>query len=1056
MAIFSRFRESIDEKLKRLWDKYPREFVDEKLKEVQGRVVETKRTIDDKLADVSDKINRASDFANRTFEQTPGVRAVRERSIEPLVESFERGTGLNEIELNEEQIALDKRINELETLRTNKQKDKPFLTKLAEFTNIKNNSNFKDINKAMEELEALKREAGGDEYKKLLAERELKRMDFVMGAIEPLAGVRRKVAKKTSEPVASYIKSQISKRKELKKAPSKMISFLKESKSKLIDFAAPIEDAINQAQKKFKFQVLPEKDITNQIDRVLRSPSIGVQFMKDNGLEKVIQGVDNLDEFDQYLIARHAKDLEAFGIKTGRSTKQDTQLLKELAPKFEEQAKKVTKYSQDLLDYISDAGLIAKETAEALKTKYPNYIPFNRVFEELEKVDNLGTGGGVASLSGQSVVKKIVGSGREVESPLESLLSKTNDAFTQGEKNKTAQLLSEYRKLPGFEDLIKEGEGTHTFSYLDNGVKRTFETTKEMAAAAKSLNVQQLGLLGRILAVPTRVAKVGITGINLPFVAANIVRDIMFSATTSKATSKSLLSLPKSLFQAVKHGDIFDDMVKQGALSTSFDIAREQVPTTLKKIRAGKNIPSKILYTVTRPKELFRAVEDIVGRSEEVSRISQFEGAKSQALSKGMSEARANIVASRAARENSVNFMRRGEWGSVLNSAFLYLQAGIQGIRTWGRALKERPLETGTKFVATFALPISAATAWNLNDPERRKVYEDISESEKENSIIIVPNNAKKGENGRWGVIKIPLTPGVGDAAQIFRHAIESIKDYDQVTFEDIYKSVVGSVSPLGSSKEEAISTAVPQAIKPTVEAITNRNLFFGSDQVPQSKQGLPNELQVKKSTTGTAKVIGKKLDVSPIKVDEFLKGTFGSIVPQIQRQTDKLLAKAGIIDEGDVKGISVAEAISKRFTSAYGNAIERKQIDGLSQLLDKEKEVSHLRRLEAEKFVEGLEGKTKEEKLEMIKKIASEDKLLFEKTVDVITDNKLGITYSDRLIKQLNVQDGGRAKYIVQEMNKLETKQEQKEYLLDLTRKKIVSEAVLQQIMFLIKKQGQ
>jgi hypothetical protein len=861
-------------------------------------------------------------------------------------------------------------------------------------------------------------------------------------------------SKELSDPVSNYIKKQISKRRETKKTPSSFLGFVKEGKSKLVDFASPIEDAFYKAQKKFKFEVLPEKDITNQIDRTLRAPSIGVQFMKDKGLEKVVQTVENLDEFDQYLIARHAKDLREFGIKTGRNVEKDTQLIEELSPIYEEQAKKVTQYSQDLLNYISDAGLISKETAEALKNKYPNYVPFNRVFNELEKTKNLGTGGGVSSLSKQSVVKKIIGSEREVESPLESLLSKTNDAFTQGEKNKTAAILAQYRKLPGFEDLIKEGEGTHTFSYLDNGTKRTFATTKEMAEAAKSLNVQQLGLLGKMFALPTRVARLGITGVNLPFVAANIVRDLMFSATTSKASARSIFSLPKALFEAVRHGDVFDDMMRQGALNTSFDIAREQIPATLKKTRAGKSKVSKILYTVTSPKELLRAVEDIVGRSEEVSRIAQFEGAKSQAIKKGLSEERANIIASKAARENSVNFMRRGEWGSVLNSAFLYFNAGIQGVRTWGRALKERPIEAGSKFIATFGLPLAAITAWNLNDPKRREVYEDIAESEKENSMIIVPNNAVKDENNRWNVIKIPLTPGTGDAAQIFRHAVESVKDYDPVAFEDIYKSAVGSISPIGTSSNEAISTLTPQAIKPTIESITNRNFFFGSDIVPQSKEDLPPELQTKESTTGTAKVIGDKFGASPIKVDAFLKATFGSIAPQIQRQTDKLLAKAGVIDEDEIKGVSVAEAIAKRFNSAYGNAVERKKIDELSKKLDKEKEESHLIRIEAEEFVESLEGKSKEEKIKALKELASRDELLFDKTVDVITDNKLGVTYSDRLIKQLNVRDGNRAKYIVGELNEMETSEEKKEYLKDLRSKKILTDEVLKQVKYLIKNQ--
>ena len=51
-------------------------------------------------------------------------------------------------------------------------------------------------------------------------------------------------------------------------------------------------------QNKKNFSILPSKDIHNQIDRVYRAPSIAGQFMKDNGFDSIIKGVDNLDNLD--------------------------------------------------------------------------------------------------------------------------------------------------------------------------------------------------------------------------------------------------------------------------------------------------------------------------------------------------------------------------------------------------------------------------------------------------------------------------------------------------------------------------------------------------------------------------------------------------------------------------------------------------------------------------------------------------------------------------------------------------------------------------------------
>ncbi len=753
-------------------------------------------------------------------------------------------------------------------------------------------------------------------------------------AVPAVEGSLDKTLAEGFDPV-KYVKEQTAAREAARGGSSilsKARSFLENAKAKMVDFTAPIEDTLYEATTKNKIKLLPTQDIHNQIDRVLRAPTLAGQFAKDQGIVDVIRKVDNIHNLDQYLTAKHGLELNARGITTGRDVAKDTALIRAFADKYEPYAKQIASYSQALLDKAVDSGLISTELADVLKARYPNYVPFQRVFDELEKTEQAVQGGkGVASLSKQSIIQKIEGSTREVESPITSLLAKTNDVFRQGEKNLAAQLLASYEKLPGNPFQLRElkaGEkAEHTITFLDNGVKRTFETTKEIADAAKSLNVQQMNILGRMFALPVRVARVGITGINLPFVGANIAKDQVSAFINSEKALQTSIANPsnfiRSLFSAVSHDKLYEEMVRAGGAGTSFDIARDAAPSTIKSIRAGRNIGSKILYTATHPGELLRAVEDIIGRSEEFTRIQQYRGTKEALLRQGMSEKEAIVGGARQARDATVNFARRGEWGTVLNSAFLYLNAQIQGTRTLLRNLKTRPVQTATKIAIAALFPVATATAWNLSDPKRKEAYDDIQEYEKQNNIIIVPDNPTKDEKGKWNVIKIPLSQEINNLVSMVRRPIEAAHGLNPLEFGDFARALVGTVSPVAPDKGSVLSAITPQAIKPTIEAATNQSLFTGIPQVSRSLQNLSTENQVKPYTSGTARVIGNKLDVSPIKVEEFIKGTFGGVGSQALNAVDNALAATGVIPKDQIGGQKVLDAITARFNKASGGVVE-------------------------------------------------------------------------------------------------------------------------------------
>jgi len=727
----------------------------------------------------------------------------------------------------------------------------------------------------------------------------------------------------------SYIKEQVLKQENARSSvgTNKIKTFISDLKEKFVDKGSPIEDVLSEAEKKHNFNVVPQNDIRLQIDRVLRSRSLAGQFAQDNGIDRVIREVPDINAFDQYLIAKQAIDVSEQGFKTGRDLTKDRALVRQLESVYEPFAKQIYSYSHKLLDYSVESGLISKELAISLKKKYPNYVPIQRIFSELEKGNTvIGGRRGTASLSKQGIVIKLKGSEREIASPTESLLVKTNDMFNQGERNKAAQMLASYRKLPGFEGLIrplKEGEkAPHTFSFVKDGKTYRFETTPEIEAAAKNLTVEDFGLIAKIFSVPTRILQMGATALNLPFTVTNLLKDQVTSFINSNKAAKTSLLNPlnfgRALFEAVGHGDLYKESVRNAGMGTSFDIARETPKLTINKIRSGKNVGTKIAYTVTHPEELLRAVENIVGRTEELTRIQQYGGMKNALINEGRTAIDAQLLASKAARENTANFARSGSWGRVLNKVIPFLNAGIQGARQLDRSFQNNPKGTVAKLTIGLFLPTAAVTAWNLSDERRKTVYEDIDKFEKENNLILIPDNPTKDEQGRWNVIKIPIPPGLANLSSLIRRPMEAANGLDPVRFKEIASNLITAGTSFDlSSGSKVASTFTPQAIKPFIETTTNKNLFTGKDIVPSQMRNLPPEEQVYNYTSQAARDLGARLNMSPLKVENFIKTSMGGVGSQLINAYDIALGK------GDkAGGESILNQLNRRFSKASGGKI--------------------------------------------------------------------------------------------------------------------------------------
>jgi hypothetical protein len=795
--------------------------------------------------------------------------------------------------------------------------------------------------------------------------------------------------------------------------------------------------------------------ISHQIDKVLRSPSQAGQFAKDNGMVDILQKVDNPDNLEQYMIAKQAKTVAAKGIDTGRNLLKDEKLIQDFAPRYESFAKQVTAYSQKLLDYSVNAGLISADLADHLKGLYPEYVPIKRIFNAIEKPDTNVGKSGTASLYKQTVVRKLVGSEREIEGPIYSLLATTNDAFRQGEKNIAAGMLVARKDAPGNPFQLRKigpGESADNFiTWFNKGVKETYATTKEVSDAARALNVQQFNAFMNVMAVPVRALKLGTTTLKASFFLANIIKDQVAAFINSDYAVRSSILNPmvftKALFEVFHHGKLYEEIIRAGGGGTSFDISRSQIPQSIERIRAGRSLGSKILYTVKTPAELLRAVENLIGRSEEFTRTMQYLGTKEGSIAKGMSPEDAKITAARAYNNNTVNFARRGEFGSVLNAMVPYLNAGIQGTRTFVRTMKAKPVQTGTKVALLVFAPVATATVWNLSDPKRKEAYDDVPEWEKKLNIIITSPEPKKNANGEWNTIKIPLSQEINSIASLPRRFIEQAYGLDPVAIQDISNALIGSVSPIEPNANAALSALTPQILKPSIEASQNRVLFTGFPIVSSKYEKLSPSLQAKPNTSGTVRKIAQPLNLSPIQVEQWIKGTFGGLSSEILNASDRILAGLDIIPKDQIGGTSTTDAIIDRFYGSKGGNIENRANAIIEKIVQEQTDNSFRLKQEAEILYTELRAMPPEEANAKALELSKANPALFEKLKTVFSEAKKGLDYGDRLMLQLQVENGQRAKFIWESLKSFKTPEEKTAYYNGLVDKGIITKNIVKQL---------
>lgn len=697
----------------------------------------------------------------------------------------------------------------------------------------------------------------------------------------------------------------------------------------------------------------PAINYLKQVEKTTGQTGLVDQFYYDTGLQKRANAIANSkiesspniakafgglnkkanQEFSQYSAA--IAELE--NAKRGMPTSQPVDVLQktvdDLSPAYRGRFDAIRNEFRAMTDDLVKGGVIDDATKQVWDSN-PNYVRIQRVMDDIAGYN--GNSGNSYSFGGTNFSKKRTGSGRDVQPLDATVFNMRQQVQKEIQRNQTATNLIEALSSVGHARQINPADATrkNTLRRVVNGQTEIWEVPKDIKEIADNVSPYQLGILGNIVAAPQRLLRAGATGLSAPFTAANYVKDQVSSAVYSKSAmnTHTVPGAVEGLWKASKDfgGGGADDTLWQKFIqtagdTTSYDFIRNEKNARMLSGQIRKGAVGRIGNSIAHP---IRTLENLNQVTEKATRYQNFRGIYNKVLKETGDASEAQKQATLAAWQNSVDFSRMGDVGRAINLLIPYFNAGIQGTRLLGRSLKERPAMTTAKITTFAGIPLASLTLYNMADPERKAVYDNISDYEKENNLIIILPGAKQNEQGAYeGVIKVPLQPGISDLVQPFRLASEAFANQSPADVGKMATQMMGAFSgPIQtSSLGAAASSLIPQVAKPLVQQAANKDFFTGKEIVPEYVQNatdaqgnpVPENKKAYKYTSGSSRIIGDAIGVSPIRVDKFIKDTSAKVGQYTQNAVDTGLAKVGIIPEEQIGGVSVKEDFIRRFAQA-------------------------------------------------------------------------------------------------------------------------------------------
>lgn len=644
-----------------------------------------------------------------------------------------------------------------------------------------------------------------------------------------------------------------------------------------------------------------------------------------------------LDELDSFLYARHAPERNAHIASINPALPQDgsgmsdadaQQIIDDIdnagrRPDFDALEQRVRDIITTTRATLLHYGLISQEMHDLWEDQYDNYVPLRGFNDGIEDVDGPG-GIGMGFDTRAREAQRALGRSSEAFSPLAYTLMQAEWAIVRGEKNVVGNTWLRFVQnnpdptrwevnRPKVKRTFDERTGM-VVNRMDREVYDNEFITKvggqpyiithhgahglNIARALRNMGSSNANSLVRFIGMLTRtIARIN-TQYSPEFMIANFERDLGEALINMNEQQRAgfkrsfLRHLPRAfggVFQGLSgrgtgpYAQAFREFDRAGGRIRFFGL--EDADDVQARIEQRFNrLGSGILNSARRGLEHANdAWEIVTGTNENAVRLAVYMAARDHGYSIAESAA--------IARNMTVNFNRRGEWGQFISALYAFGNAGIQGIFRMAQALKDRNVQIA---LGTMIGVSAAITAFNIgaggDDDEGRSLYLKVPSYVRDKNLILMWPKGW-GRDGQYIQWRLPIGFAMFYVLGAELTALAMGKQKPGKAFETVMGSVLEAINPFGQDQNR-VAMLLPTLARPAVHVETNKS-WTGRPIYPEGRNAdKPDSSQYFKSASEFSVWLAGKMnsisggdpyrkgwvDVHPGTIDTYLQFMSGGV----------------------------------------------------------------------------------------------------------------------------------------------------------------------------------
>jgi DNA repair exonuclease SbcCD ATPase subunit len=594
-----------------------------------------------------------------------------------------------------------------------------------------------------------------------------------------------------------------------------------------------------------------------------------VDILKD-GVKLVGSAEGNSRLFSMYLVAKRAESVGLAKLNYGgKVTEADLQEVRSaiastpgLKAIYDKAQQEYNLYNRDLLQFAVETGaLSAKARADLIKNG--DYVPYYRVRNgSVEMMLGGQSISQVGSVKEQPYLQELVGGEEPILDFMTSAVQNTNMLTDMSLRNlATKNAVFELQELgmatvgkgnaASGSNVVKfKVDGEDRFAMLDtedlvvNGKKYATGIPADLVVKGMEGIPVQNTIITKLMGGPARALRKFVV-LNPLYAARQLFRDSLAAPLLSGADFSPVLGALKEI-----GSDAGKTLERRGITGGQvFTGTQEDLTAILRQISSGE---SSFAQGVAKLESISMAADALTRRAQYNSYIKQ-----------GLSEMEATYMAL-----ESMNFGKRGMNPAMhtLSTVIPFFNAQVQSLNVLYKAftgnlpfneklkIREKLVQRGMMLAA-----MTMTYAALMQDEEEYK------------------NATPEQKYGNWFVklpgmeesLRIPIPFEIG---YIFKAIPEAIVNsmMSQKGGEEAakaFKQIALQIVPGGTSY------GIPQAMKPLIEVGLGKSFYTGRDLESAHEQTLEPGQRARGTTTELARLVGEKINVSPIKIDALISG---------------------------------------------------------------------------------------------------------------------------------------------------------------------------------------